>query len=162
MPADSAKKKRHPRSGTGIKSTSNYFLRRNPEKYHAIVEMLGEGIAPRLIKKTLHVSQLTVSTIWDREAETITEHRQAYLRKARKLAQNMVDSITERLPQMDIQELLGAFGTLTDHIHDLEDELPAIELRSAGNPTFDEMIASLPSSADHAPERADGSELSQF
>jgi hypothetical protein len=141
-----------------IKSTGNYFLKRNPEKYHAIVQMLGEGFAPFRVKRTLHVSQRTVEAIARREAKAISEIQQAYLRKARKLAQNLVEKIQARLPKMDTQELLLAFSALTDHICELEDELPVLESKRPDNPTFDnfaELIASLPRSEAQAPERAE-------
>jgi hypothetical protein len=149
--ADFVKKKRSGRAGTGIKSTSNYFLKRNPEKYRAIVEMLGEGTTPNHIKKALHVCQSTVQAIRDQEAKTIAKLRNEYLRKdlrkARLLARNLVEDIQRRLPEMNIKEAMLAFDVLMDHVYALEAQL---ELKStnADISSFAALLERLPSSAD--------------
>jgi hypothetical protein len=128
---ETAKKRRPP---TRIKSANKFFFR-SPEKYRAIVKMLGNGNAPIHVKRTMHVSQLTVQIIMEREAEVIAEFRKEYLRKARLLSKSLVEDIEARLPQMKVKELILAYSVLADQIHDLESEA-AIESQRAGAPTL--------------------------
>lgn len=139
----------HALSKAGFTGTfaADWFEKKKPNTYRAIVFALAKGYPYRDIAYILKVSQQTVAAIAERECNNLPPAKEAILAKLKTGARMAIERVQELIPTLDGRDAVIAAGILADKMLLLSGEANVIVAKQREAPTHDDfnaMINSLP------------------
>jgi hypothetical protein len=126
---------------------ADWFEKKKPQVYRAIVWGLAKGYPMRDLAYILKVSQGTVAAIAERECNNLPPAKEAILAKLKTGARAAVERVQELIPSLTGHDAIIAAGILTDKMLLLSGEANVIVAKQREAPThedFNQMINSLP------------------
>ena len=139
----------HALTKAGFQGTfaADWFEKKKPQVYRAIVYALAKGYPMRDIAFILKVSTGTVQAIAARECNNLPPAKEAILAKLKVGALAAVERVQELIPTLDGRDAVIAAGILADKMLLLSGEANVIVAKQREAPThedFNAMINSLP------------------
>lgn len=127
--------------------SADWFQKKKPDVYRAIVFALAHGYPLRQIAFLLKVSMGTVQAIAERECDNLPPAKETILKKLKTGSRLAAERVLELMPELNGHDAVIALGILTDKMLLLSGEANVIVAKQREAPThedFNAMINSLP------------------